>query len=338
MLVCALDMRKKADKARSSQLTGGEGFTYEDVVAAYFLAALLREEAALGQPGYVARVAVQQNRQGEPMDDVIVDSEAAGERNRLSVQVKRSVTISKANDDFNQIIANAVATRAKTEFRPSLDRYGFIARAVTDGRFQSLLRIIDRAKASPTGAEFANRFRPASESSKEDIVLRDELRTLIHPADADAEADFYRHFVAHRLDGFEPGGDRFADLSNRLGAISANGEGPGLAEILCRQVRIGEGAAKVWTRPSLIADLRSLHALVVAPSYVEDIRIVVELARDAVADIRSDIGGVTIPRDGLVERAEQTATANVFSNISGLPGCGKSAPLQVASDVVATTY
>ena len=26
---------------------------------------------------------------------------------------------------------------------------------------------------------------------------------------------------------FEPGGDRFADLSNRLGAVSANGDGPG---------------------------------------------------------------------------------------------------------------
>ena len=51
-------MGNKSGNSRSSQLTGGEGFTYEDVVAAYFLAALLRGEAALGQPGYVTRVAV----------------------------------------------------------------------------------------------------------------------------------------------------------------------------------------------------------------------------------------------------------------------------------------
>ena len=317
-------MGKKANNARSSQLTGGEGFTYEDVVVAYFLAALLREEAALGQPGYVTRVAVQQDRQGEPMDDVIVDSDAAGDRNRLSVQVKRSVTISQANDDFKQIIANAVATRAKTEFRPGLDRYGFIVRAVADSRFQSLQRIIELAKASPTGPDFANRFKPAGESSKEDIALRDKLLTLIQPVDADAEADFYRHFIAHRLDGFESGGDRLTDLSNRLGAVSANGDGSGLAEILCRQVRVGEGAAKVWTRASLIADLRTLHPLAVAPSYAEDIRIIEELARNAVADIRSDIGGVMVARDGLVEAAEQAAAAHVFSNINGLPGCGKS--------------
>src|SRR6516225_12141451 len=92
--------KKKEERARSPQLTGGEGFTYEDVIAAYFLAALLREEAALAQPGLVTRVAVQQDRQGEPMDDVIVDSDAAGTRNRLSLQVKRSVTVSASNADF----------------------------------------------------------------------------------------------------------------------------------------------------------------------------------------------------------------------------------------------
>src|SRR5215472_11469974 len=194
-------MSKKTDSSRSAQLTGGEGFTYEDIVATYFLAALLREESALGQPGYVSRVAVQQDRQGEPMDDIIVDSYAAGSRNRLSVQVKRSITISKSNDDFKQIIANAIATRVKTDFRFGLDRYGFITRTVADGRFQSLLRIIERAKASPSGAQFVSRFRPGGESSQEDIALREELITLIQPVDEEAEVEFYKHFVAHRLDG-----------------------------------------------------------------------------------------------------------------------------------------
>jgi hypothetical protein len=293
-------VKNNEDSARSTQLTGGEGFTYEDVIAAYFLAALLREEATLGQPGFVTRVAVQQDRQGEPMDDVIVDSDAAGGRNRLSLQVKRSLTVSGANADFKKTIASAVATRAQPDFRPGLDRYGFIARSVGDDRFQSLLRIIERARASTTGAEFATRFRPGGESSRDDIALRGELAGLIQPA----EADFYRDLVAHRLEGFEPGGDRFADLCNRLGTMSANADGPGLAEILCRQVRLGEGAAKVWTRPSLIADLRTLHPLTVAPTYAEDTRILQEAARNALADIRSDIGGVAIARDPLLETAE----------------------------------
>jgi hypothetical protein len=319
-------LKNKKESARSSQLTGGEGFTYEDVIAAYFLAALFREEAALAQPGLVTRVAVQQDRQGEPMDDVVVDSDFAAERYRLSLQVKRSVTVSANNADFQNIITKAVETRAKPEFRPGLDRYGFVARAVGDDRLQSLQRIIERAKASTTGAEFDARFRPGGESSKDDIALRNELAGLIKPAEA--EADFYRDFVAHRLDGFEPGGDRFADLCNRLAAMSANADGPGLTEILCRQVRLGEGTAKVWTRPSLIADLRTLHPLTVAPTYADDTRILQEAARHAIADIRSDIGGVEIARDRLLETAERAVASHVFSNISGLPGCGKSVVLK----------
>ena len=247
-------MTNKKDSARSSQLTGGEGFTYEDVIGAYFLTALLREEAALAQPGIVTRVAVQQDRQGEPMDDVVADSAAAGERYRLSLQVKRSVTVSASNADFKNIITKAVETRAKPDFRPGLDRYGFIARVVGDDRLQSLQRIITRAKASATDAEFDARFRPGGESSKDDIALRNELAGLIKPVDAAAEADFYRDFVAHRLDGFEPGGDRFTDLCNRLATISANADGSGLAEILCRQVRLGEGCQSL---DPAVADRRS---------------------------------------------------------------------------------
>ena len=87
-------------------------------------------------------------------------------------------------------------------------------------------------------------------------------------------------------------------------------------------------AAKVWTRPSLIADLRALHLLAVAPTYADDTRILQEAARHAIADIRSDIGGVEIARDRLLETADRAVTSRVFSNISGLPGCGKSVVLK----------
>lgn len=51
----------KKVKATSTELTGGEGFTYEDTVVAYYLAALLREERAALQEGIVRSVAVQQS-------------------------------------------------------------------------------------------------------------------------------------------------------------------------------------------------------------------------------------------------------------------------------------
>ncbi len=325
-------MTHGTERSRSTELTGGEGFTYEDTVVAYYLTALLHDDAAAGLTGHVVRVAVQQASAGEPLDDLIVDAEVDGSRRRLSLQVKRQLTISAAakNTDFRELIANSLKTRAKPEFRVGLDRYGFIARTVTDERLNSLQRIVARAQASPSGADFVARFKAGSQASQADIELREELRELIQPADADGERDFYQHFFAQRLDGLEQQGDRYADMSNRLGLLSAAGpqDGPALAAILCRYVRTGEGKAKVWTRPSFLIELKEVTRLKVAPAYEDDIGILTDLARSYAAEIRVDIGGVTIDRSAIVDAAEKSTETSKFSNISGLPGCGKSVVLR----------
>jgi hypothetical protein len=81
----------------SPELTGGAGFTYEDAVAAHYFAAIVAGTTATALGARVVqRVAQQQADFGEPLDDVIVDaaSLADGTVMRLSLQVKRSLTIS----------------------------------------------------------------------------------------------------------------------------------------------------------------------------------------------------------------------------------------------------
>jgi len=164
--------KKKEERARSPQLTGGEGFTYEDVIAAYFLAALLREEAALAQPGLVTRVAVQQDRQGEPMDDVIVESDAAGERYRLSLQVKRSVTVSASNADFQ----NSSPKRSRPALSPisgpvSIDTDSLPAR--------SAMSASNRWNGSSPGRK---RARPARNSMLVSDLVAKAARTISRSA------------------------------------------------------------------------------------------------------------------------------------------------------------
>jgi hypothetical protein len=320
-------MAGQTPRSRSSKLTGGEGFTYEDLVVTYYLAALLREEAAIGTRGHVVRVAVQQNRQGEPMDDVVIDAEAGGETARLSLQVKSRVVISENDAEFTAIIAEAVATRRGPNFKVGRDRYGFIAETVAVGRFDGLSNIIARAVASTNGAEFVSRFVPGGESSKGDIALRDELQKLLQAASPDEEWEFYRHFVAYRFDNLAPGGDRYADLTNRLGEISTSG-GVNFIEVLARHVRAGEGQARVWNRNALIREMRSVVKLRIAPVYAPDIAVLTELAKDAVADIRDDIAGICVDRPAYIAKAEDATKLHVLTNISGLPGCGKSVMLR----------
>ncbi len=156
--------KEEEQQATSTELTGGAGFTYEDTVVAYYLAALLREGRAAGMSGIVKTVAVQQKGQGHPMDDIIVELDDDGSRRRLNLQAKRRIQISAAatNNDFRDILSCALATRATDDFNVDLDAYGFVAENVATGRFRTLNRLIDWAKSSPSGEDFARRFAPAA--------------------------------------------------------------------------------------------------------------------------------------------------------------------------------
>jgi hypothetical protein len=194
------------NKPASTELTGGAGFTYEDTVDAYYLAQLLGRERAAGQAGFVTGVAVQQQGHGNPMDDLVVEFDEVGTRRVLGLQIKRSVTISGADEDFRAIVTAAVKTQALNTFTRGADKCGFIVEHVTDATLRTLNRLIAWAVDSPAGAEFEARLAPTGTAAKAERNLRDGLKPIIGAANADEEVSFYKHFVAFRVDGLEENG------------------------------------------------------------------------------------------------------------------------------------
>ena len=164
---------------QSSELAGGEGFTFEGDAAAFYLAALLAEGYAPGiDDRMVVRISVQQRDFGEPLDDLIVDFEGpTGDPARLSLQVKRSLTISKANtnEDFCDIIRDSWATLGKSDFRRGVDRYGAAVGTITPSKERALKTLCDLARESLTPEHFDARFSeggnagPAEKDVKADI-------------------------------------------------------------------------------------------------------------------------------------------------------------------------
>ena len=141
-------------------------------------------------------------------------------------------------------------------------------------RFRSLNRLIEWAKSSPSGADFEARFAPNGAASKADKVLRDQKLRIIRPTTSDQEADFYHHFVALRFDGFDEDAPRYADTVNRLSDLLAADSvhtGAALFSTLCHHARVGAGSAEVWTRPSLLNELKDSFQLRAAPSYAHDL-------------------------------------------------------------------
>lgn len=318
-------------KPASTELTGGAGFTYEDTVVAYYLAHLLRHEGAAGQLGIVTSVAVQRQGHGHPMDDVIVGLDDAGTRKSLELQVKRSVTISGADQRFKEIVAAAVKTQAAPSFVKDADASGFVVEHVTDTVFRSLSRMITRAKASPDSKDFEQYFAEDGTAGAEDKKLREALLPLTGATSLEEEVSFYRHFATLQLAGLDDGGALRAEIVNRLQEIvSGNIDGQSilLFDRLCRIAREGAASAAKWTRTSLLAQLRSSVRLKVAPNFADDIKRLNAASLEALNDVSEKVDDFHVMRDGLQEKVAQKLEKHRVVSIGGLPGCGKSAVLK----------
>ena len=327
--------------ATSPELTGGAGFTFEDTVVAYYLAALLRQERAAGQEGTVTSVAVQQAGQGHPMDDVIVEFNHDGTRRRLSLQVKREIRISAAasNTDFRQIMAGAVATRTTPDFQPDLDVYGFVVEHVAMDPFRIFTRLIERAKSSPVGEDFVRRFDEGGAAGVEERSLRDDLLALTEAESPEDEAAFYRQFVALKLDGLMDDGALRAEIVNRLQELvisDEDGQDLLLFDRLCHIAREGAGTARTWTRQTLLSQLRGTVRLKVIPNYRADVDRLQSFSSAGMEDVSEEIAGYRVERPTLEEQIKGHLGECRLVNISGLPGCGKSAMLKRIASEAAT--
>jgi hypothetical protein len=320
-------------QATSTELTGGAGFTYEDTIVAYYLAALLREERAAGLNGVVKTVAVQQAGHGHPMDDIIVELDDYGSKRRLSLQAKRKVIISAAptNQDFREILSRSVATRTTSDFNDDLDAYGFVVESVAIEKLRTLKRLIDWAKDSPTGEDFNRRFAPGGAAAAAERTLRRKLAPLIGAQSPDDERKFYSQFVALDLVGLAEEGALRAEVINRLQemvAVNLDGLDLLLFDRLCRLARDAAGTGRKWTRQALLADLRSVVRLKVAPDYRRDVDLLQSFSIAGLADVSDEIGGFHLKRPLLEEEIRDRLAEYRLVNLSGLPGCGKSALLK----------
>ena len=318
--------------APSTELTGGTGFTFEDTVAAYYLGLLLLEGRGAGQSGRVTSVAVQRAGHGEPLDDIIVDFDEDGQNRRLSIQAKREVTISAAvsNSDFRAIVAASVATRAKSEFS-EFDAYGFAVEHVAVDRLRSLQRLIDWARASPTDNEFNERFGPGGVAGADEISMRSALAPLIGSGDAGVDRGLYRQFVALHLPGLTENGAIRTMIINQLQELVAtnlDGQDILLFDRLCRIVRDGEGSAYRWTRAGLLNQLRGTVRLKIAARFQRDLDALKQFSETGLAEVGDAVEGFHVPRPTFDAHVAAKLASHRLVNISGLPGCGKSALLK----------
>jgi hypothetical protein len=324
-------------------LAGGAGFTFEGAVAAVYLIALLQEGNAPGvENSTVCRVALQQRDAGEPLDDVIVDFAGAnGGLARLSLQVKRQLTISASNSntDFREVIRDCWLTLNKPDFRKGADRFGAATGEVSPQKARGLRSICELARASSTPEEFRSRFIGSGSASQALRVIYTDVTALIKtasgsPRTAEEEHEFFAHFVLVEFDFMHAGGTTAPTQLNLLrGCLNARhqSEAPAAWSEIIRLARDGAGKAAIFTRPHLVREVGKVVRLSAGASLKSDVEAVARLTRQWLGDIEDDVGGTRIERLQATHALQTARQSYRVVQLTGLPGSGKSALLRATA-------
>lgn len=325
--------------AQSSELAGGAGHSFEDMVTAQYLAAILGERGAPGiSDRIVTRFALQQRDFGEPLDDLIVDFSSPSDAARLSLQLKRSLIISAAatNKDFRDIVRDGWLTLAKPDFRTDIDRIGCVTEDVATGKRRDLRALCDFARASDTVEHFQQRFTPTGNASQAHAAIRDDIATLLTDAIGRpcTDAELFRflwHFELLVVDLMHDGAPGTVAVMDQLRAMLVPDEAakaPLLWDRLCRLARVGAGRSEVFVRRSVVANISTVARLRGATSLTNDLARLQHAQLAWLADIDDDVRGTRLARPTAEAALADALATHRFVQIQGLAGSGKSVLLR----------
>ena len=321
---------------QSPELAGGEGFTYEGDAAAFYLTALLAEAYAPGiDDRTVVCVSVQQRDFGEPLDDVIVDFEDASQYPaRLSLQVKRSLTISSAqtNADFREVIRDSWATLKKPDFRTNVDRYGTAVGTITPTKERALKTLCDWARESLTADHFGARFSELGSASDGVDDVKNDVVALLQEAKGEVCSSeevhrFLAHFVLIRFDFLREGATDPPDAINRIRDCLAPDNAAKAPLIWARIVQLARasaGKSGQFDRARVVRFISTTARLRGASSFRLDLDKLTELAKSYTNLIPDDVGGTKLDRTSLLESLDAKLSMARVVQVRGLPGSGKS--------------
>jgi hypothetical protein len=176
-------MEDQNQKRVSSPIsTGGEGVFFEQHVAAYWLAQLLvRSIPPILTDTGVTGVHLQTEHLGFNTDDFLVDCARTGaETARLVGQVKRSFTISAADDECKKAIGDFWKDFKKAQpFNPQHDRFVLVTLRGTNTLLENFVGLLDCARGAADGEEFQRRLSLDGFISKKSVHQCKELCHIV---------------------------------------------------------------------------------------------------------------------------------------------------------------
>lgn len=320
---------------QSPEVTGGSGFTFEDKVIAIYFSDLLAENSVSGFPSCIIdNVALQQANSGHPLDDIIVEGKTKdGDTVCVSLQAKRSLTISssKSNTDFRDIIVKAYETMQKPDFQNDKERLGCVIEEYTNQESKRNLKYLcDTARSYCSVEPFIKQLANLSQSHQNIFDdIRNILKAYLNKEDVDTEAyQLARHFIMLELEVMSEGANDEKHAINNLRNCLHPDDSDRAFELWNRlQVIANEakGRAAKLDHATLLSKLYGAFRFKGARSLQSTLEHLESQANSTLKDISNQIAGVAIHRTESVEKIEAQLKQHQCVQIIGAPGVGKSA-------------
>jgi hypothetical protein len=317
--------------------TGGAGTFFEQNVAAYWLAQLLvRAIPPVLIETTVAEVHFQTEHLGWHTDDFLIVCDRIGAvGQKLAGQVKRSFTVSAADDDCKYAIQDFWEDfKNSDQFSQADDRLILVTLRGTNTLLEHFVGLLDCARAASGGAEFERRLATKGFLSNKAVQYCGELCKII--ADLEGRevtaADiwpFLRLLYVLSLDLHTATRQTEAQIKSLLAHTVTDGDPIGVAgtswNTLLTLASTAMSEARSLSRADLPVELRQRHESLGANEQ-RILRALKDHTAPVLRRIRSTIGqDLHLQRAALVQKVLDELEAAQVVLVSGPAGSGKSA-------------
>ena len=337
-------------RVSSPAATGGAGTFFEQHVAAYWLAQLLvRSRPPILHDCSVEEVHLQTERLGWHTDDfLIVGLDDIRNQRRLAGQVKRTFTISTADEKCRKAIEDFWNDfKGGDPYSLATDRFALVVQRGTQNLLEHFSGLLDCARTASDGAEFAHRLATPGFISKQAISYCSSLCTIIGDIEGSSVTQseiwpFLRVLYVLNLDLATSTRQMEAHIKTLLEYAYTDSsviESPDASwnELLVLASN-AMSAARSFTRESLPDSLKQRYSVLGARE-ARSLRALKDHTNVILNGIRSNIGNdFYLPRAGLVHKILGCLESTQVILVSGPAGSGKSVIAKSAIGILSQNY
>lgn len=321
--------------------TGGGGGNFERQVGGYYLSGLLLGNVPRGlSNGVIKELRFQRLYEGEPLDDLIVTAETNDAKLKLALQIKRDLVFGEKDATFDEVIAACWQTFSAAEFNRGVDRFGICLSLYSKNVDEHFQTALSWARNSATAHDFFARIavkKLASDKQRNFVdLIRGKINNYIGQKVGNEDLwHFLKSFVILRFDFHNAGSADHAHIIELLKTVvkDRSSETAGslfdkLSNKYAAQLNQTAGSidGNALRQKLTVEDGFSLNA---APNCLNDLDRLNEHASFILNEIKTDIGGVELNRDALINQASQMLADCDCLQLTGPPGVGKSAILKL---------